>query len=115
LHGKTGFLPDNLVASRQNLGHSARHIQLQQKSPQSKNYFNKYSPKIHRKLYCALKISLHPFKKRFFQIFILFLPGFNMEEVDKCGAGLCQPHPQPRPFHTHNSSAAEKMVVSKIV
>jgi hypothetical protein len=34
--GKTGFLPDNLVASRQNLGHSARHIQLQQKRPQSK-------------------------------------------------------------------------------
>jgi hypothetical protein len=33
---RTGFLPDNLVASRQNLGHGARHIQLQEKRPQSK-------------------------------------------------------------------------------
>ncbi len=40
--------------------------------------------------------------------FIFFLPGFDMEEVDKCSACLGQPHPQPRPLHTHNSSTTEK-------
>jgi hypothetical protein len=65
----------------------------------------RYTPEIHRKLYCDFNL-ITPFKKRLFRVFLLFLPGFDMEEVDKCGASLGQPHPQPRPLHTHNSSAS---------